>query len=61
MLLVGVAQPYRSDWHDFIALASSFGLCGVFFCSSAVVPLLHGCGRGLQDLDGPARDGTSRL
>ena len=31
--LLAVAEPYRSDAHDFIALGSSFCLCGVFFWS----------------------------
>ena len=33
LLLNAVAAPYRSDVHDFIALGSSFCLCGVFFWS----------------------------
>ena len=33
LLLVAVASPYRSDFHNFIALGCSFCLCGVFFWS----------------------------
>ena len=44
LMLTAVAQPYRSDVHDFIALGSSFCLCGVFFWS--VVLKMMSCRRG---------------